>query len=196
MWNTVAQNSSLILGLAISAYTIYLFIETRVTRRRQRYALLRNLQMQSEYFIALAGALSKRAQQVVELYVVNHAGESFPQPGAEKDSLPDEAEKETRWIVSRAEHLLTYQITIDIEKIGSILNRRQMESLLDFMHSHLVYTQVIATRTVDLKAFPKRKGVLWRLAAVAAINIEEVNKQLNALRVSLGITENRSPAVK
>jgi len=190
MWDTLAKNSSLILGLAISAYTVYLIIETRVTRRRQRYALLRNLQMQSEYFVALANSLSKRAQQVVDLYVVKGAGESFPQPGAEKDSLPDEAEKETLWIVSRAEHLLTYQISIDLEKIGSILNKRQMESLLDFMHSHLFYTQVIATRTVDLKAFPKRKGVLWRLAGVAAINIEEVNRQLNVLRASLGITEN------
>ena len=51
MWQSLAENSALLLGLAISVYTVCTFIETRINQHRQRYALLRSLRLQAEYFI-------------------------------------------------------------------------------------------------------------------------------------------------
>jgi hypothetical protein len=189
MWDTLSKNSALILSLAISLYTIYSYIEARIRSQRQRYALLRSLQAQSAYFVSLARALSERAEQVVKLYAEPVRGEAFPTPAAEKDSLPEEAEEVTRWLVSRAEHLLSYEISADIEKLGGILSKEQIDTLLSFIEAHRSYTQILATRTFDLKMFPTKKGVLRRFEGVVTINIEEVNKRLNDFRQSLGIAE-------
>jgi hypothetical protein len=189
MLETLGSHSALILGLVISAYTVYSFAETRVIQRRQRYALLRNVRLQSEYFLTLAHSLSSRSDQVVQLYAKSVAGESFPSPAAEANSLSEEAEPAVRWLVSRAEQILAYQINVDIEKMGSFLDKSQIEALLAFMTARRTYTEVLATRLLDLKAFPRKKGVLVRFAGVTALNIRDVNQELDAFGKSLGLQE-------
>ena len=189
MWKVVAENSALLLGFAISFYTVYSFVETRMAHQRQRYALLRSLRLEAEYFITLARSLSQRAEQVVDLYAKQDKGEAFPSPAAEADSLPDASQAAILWLVARAEHLLSYEFPGEVEELWSMLNKKQIEALLKFMAAYRIYTQVLATRTFDLKMFPRKPGVLRRFAGVVLLNLDDLDKQLDAFGRSLGIRE-------
>ena len=166
MWTTLAQNAALVLGLAISIFTIYTAVQKQVEQRRGRYAMMGRLRADAAYFISLAVALSSRAEQVKELYAPNPPV-GFPSPAAERDSLPEGSQEAVQWLVARAEHLLAYSLPIDIEKAGSMLTRRQIDALLQFLTSFRRDMEILATRTFDLKMFPRKMGVLYRFAAVA-----------------------------
>ena len=189
MWTTAAENSALFLGLAISAYTIYTAVEHHLARRRQRYAWMRRLRVDAEYFVNLAKALSHRAEQVKQIHAPNPPPEGFPSPAAEADSLPEESLSSVQWLVARAEHLLAYPLPIDLKEAGSMLTRRQVEALLKFITSYRVYTQILATRTFDLKIFPRKMGALYRFAGVAYLNLGAVSSDLDAFGASLGLAE-------
>lgn len=195
MWTTAAENSALFLGLALSAYTIYTAVEHRLTLRRQRYAWMRRLRIDAEYFVNLAKSLSHRAEQVKETFAPNPPPEGFPSPAAEKDSLPEESLGSVQWLVARAEHLLAYPLPIDLQQAGSMLTRPQVETLLKFITSYRAYTQVLATRTFDLKMFPRKMGALYRFAGVAYLNIAAVSSDLDAFGASLGEAKSGGEAV-
>ena len=185
MWRTLAENSALILGLAISLYTVYSFIEGWLTRRRQRYALIRNLQEEYSWFTTLASSMNNRAKQVMERHVKIAEGEAWPSPSAEEDDLPDNIVQDVKWLIDRAEHIISYKLPVDVEKLGAILTKRQVEALMQVINAHRVYKEVLATRTIDLEMFPRRKGVLVRFQAVAA-GFEEIKKHLPMFAASLG----------
>jgi hypothetical protein len=120
MWIELAKDGGLVLGTAISIYTIYSFVETRIPRRRQQYALLKNVYEEFSYFIGLSFALATRANQAKEVYKQYLDG-SYPAPAADKDMLPKEAEMLARWLVKRANHLIGYPIPVDVEKLGALV---------------------------------------------------------------------------
>lgn len=187
MWSELIKNGGLVLGLAISIYTIYSFVETRVLRRRQQYALLKNVHEEFSYFLVLASALANRANQAEKLYEQYLDG-SFPDPAADRDELPEDAETIGRWLVKRASHLISYPITIDIEKLGAILNRRQTDTLFELMAVRRVYIQVLTTRAMDLETFPRRPGILARFVGVAHLNVSALNEKLKAFAKALGLS--------
>jgi hypothetical protein len=191
MWEALATNAGAVLGLAISIYTIYSFAEARALRKRRQYAFLRHLHEQLSYFVALSRSLSHRAQQVMDLYSEHYQNRSFPNPGAEPDELPNTAEANTRWLVERAEHLLAYPVLLDVEKLGEMLNRRQIDTLLEMENQRRIYLQALTTRTMDLRAFPRRRGVLARFAGVAHLNIGPLDQSLASFAESLGLRSNR-----
>lgn len=119
----LARNGGLVLGLAISLYTIYSFVEAQVLRRRQQHAMLKNVYEEFSYFLVLASSLAKRADQVRKQYQP-YLGGPYAAPAADKDELPEDAEPLGRWLVRRADYLTSYPITIDVEKLGAKLNQR------------------------------------------------------------------------
>jgi hypothetical protein len=187
MWSELIKNGGLVLGLAISIYTIYSFVETRVLRRRQQHALLKNVHEEFSYFLVLASALANRADQAKKLYEHYLKG-SYPAPAADKDELPEDAETVGRWLVKRANHLVGSPITIDVEKMGAILNRRQAHALFELMAARRAYIQVLNTRAMDLDAFPRRPGVLARFVGVAHLNVSVLNDKLKAFAKALGLS--------
>lgn len=106
MWIELAKNGGLVLGLAISIYTVYSFIETRVLRRRQQYALLKNVYEEFSYFVVLASSLANRADQVKKV-CEHYLDGSYLDPAAERDELPEDAETPGQWLVKRANHLIS-----------------------------------------------------------------------------------------
>ena len=192
MWSELIKNGSLVLGLAISIYTIYSFVEVRVLRRRQQYALLKNVYEEFSYFLVLASALDSRANQAKKQYE-QYLNGSYPAPAADKDELPEDAETLGRWLVKRANHLISYPITIDVEKIGAILNRRQADTLFELMAARREYVQVLNTRATDLDAFPRRPGVLARFVGVAHLNVSPLNEKLKAFAEALGLSAPELP---
>ena len=192
MWLELAGNGGLILGLAISIYTIYSFVEARILRRRQQFALLRNVYEELSYFHALASALAKRAEQTGEIFKQDLAG-SYPSPAADEDRLPESAEALASWLVRRANHLIGYSIHVDVERLGAVLDRRQAEALFRLIAARRVYVQVLATRAMDLEAFPRRPGVLARFIGVVNVNVHDLNERLEDFAGALGLT---TPALR
>jgi len=187
MWEEITKHSGIVLGLAISIYTIYAHVEKRVLRRRRQYALLRNLHQEVAYFSDLASNLARRADQVKTRYQPKYVGRPLPYEPTDNDALPQEAEVSSLWLVRRAKHLIDYKLRLDIEKLGEMLHRGQMEALFDLLTARRVYIQVLATRAMDLEAFPRSSDALIRFAAVADLNIESVKSKLNAFATSLGL---------
>ena len=187
MWERAATLAALFLGLAISAHTIYAIIESRLVHERQKYALVRNLQLEVEYLTTLAGSLSNRAEQVIDAYAPRVAGEGFPPPATEQDTLPPEAAKEVGWLVKRAQHLIAFDVPIDVDRLGNFLNRTEIEAIIGLAQAIRTYKQVLETRTIDLEIFPRRKGVLHRFAGVAKLNIGMISDTLGQAQKTLGI---------
>lgn len=187
MWEEIAKHSGIILGLAISIYTVYTQIEKRVLRRRRQYALLRELHHEVAYFSELATNLGRRAEQVVTRYQPKYVGRALPYEPTEADALPAEAQVATLWLVRRAKYMIEYRLRLDIEKLGEMLHRGQLEALFDLLAARRAYIQVLATRAMDLEAFPRSSDALIRFAAVAQLNIGAVRSRLDAFAASLGL---------
>lgn len=188
MFETILKNVALLLGLAISAHTIWSVVELRVTRRRQRHALLRALALKYEWFAVMAGSLNGRANKVVAKHAPADAGETWPNPADEKDTLSDEAVEDVKWLVERAEHLLDYELPLDLEKLGGMLTKGQVDALLEFVRSQQQYLEVLRTRTIDLRMFPRKKGVLHRFTLLTAgPNLKNMGDRLNAFQRALGV---------
>lgn len=185
VWLDLAKNGGLVLGLTISIYTVYSLVETRILRRHQQYALLKNVYAEFSYFIGLASSLAKRATQAEKLYAQSLNG-NYPAPAADQDTLPEDAERVSHWLVLRANHLTDYALPIEIEKLGATLNRQQMDALFALIAARRVYVQVLTTRAMDLEAFPRRPGVFARFVGVADLNVVDLNEKLNAFAKTLG----------
>jgi hypothetical protein len=185
MWKAIGESSALILGLAISLHTLYAIVSTDLTHRRQRYALTQSMQLQAEYFATLARSLAKRSEQVIALRSPISQGEGYADPAKEADSLPPEAEADTQWLVDRAEHIVNYPVPIDVEKLGNFLNRRQVDAAIALVRAIDTYKQVLETRMIDLKHYPRKKGVLVRFTGVAILNINSITRRVEELSKAL-----------
>jgi hypothetical protein len=189
VWERLAESGTLVLGLAISLYTVYTAGEARILRRRRQYAFLKHLDQNLKYFGGLASHLGRRARQVKELYDDPERQPGFPNPVAEESSLPDSVEPVSRWLVQRVRHMMDYEASLDVESVAGMLNRRQMDALLAVVAARRTYLTVLYTRTMDLEAFPRKLGVLMRFIAVTHLNAEELNEKLRTFSASLGQQE-------
>jgi hypothetical protein len=179
------NSGAVILGLAISLYTVYSFVDARISRNRRRYALLQQVSAELDHFIGLALGLSGRAQQAMDLYAPHFKAGAFPAPASEADSLPHEAEATSRWLAARAKQLVDYQMPLDIDQIGAILSRRQADALFALLKERRNYLRALSTRAIDLEAFPLRPGVFKRFAVVAIVNVDPMRTRLAAFARSL-----------
>src|SRR5688572_25772826 len=125
MWREIGDLSQLVLGIAIAVYTIYEFATRHFERRRQQYMLQRTLDGELSYFLALAHSLAHRSEQTVEAMPAVDESAGFANPAKEEDSLPDSFVARSHWLVDRAERLAAYRFSIDVEQIGTMLNRSQ-----------------------------------------------------------------------
>ena len=166
---------------------MYTFVETRLLRRRQQYALLKNVYEEFSYFCGLASSLANRATQAEKLYE-QHFKVPYPAPAADQDALPEDAERVGRWLVKRANHLTSYPLPMEIEKLGAVLNRRQADALFALIAARRVYVQVLTTRAMDLDAFPRRPGVFARFVGVAHLNVFSLNENLKAFANALSLS--------
>jgi hypothetical protein len=157
-WGLLAENGGAVLGIALSLYTVFSTVDGHLRRRRERHALLRQLREEVSYFVLLARHLAKRSEQVVAFYKIPLV--AHPEPAADEDSLPSTAAEHVKWLVSRARHLTEYPLAIDVKELASMLNTRQIDRLLDVKKAQRIYLQVLATRMLDLEAFPRRPGVV------------------------------------
>lgn len=180
-------HGGVVLGIAISLYTIYSYVDARITHQRQQYALLRQIDSEFEYFIGMADSLANRAQQVERHYADQLARNSFPDPVRDGDSLPADAEITAKWLTARARLLSENHIPLDIEKVGAILNREQADALFDLLQARRVYLEVLSSRATDLEAFPRRPGVLKRFVGVAVLNVASMREKKQAFAASLGL---------
>src|SRR5438067_1660574 len=111
------KNGGIVVGVVISVYTAYMAIDGYLRRRRQQYALLKYLHSEFSYFLVLASSLANRAKQAKQLYPQHLTGD-YPNPAKDQDSLPQDAEIVSRWLVKRANHMIEYDLPIDVEKLG------------------------------------------------------------------------------
>lgn len=65
MWKTALENSALILGIAISIYTVYLAVDRFLLRRRQHKAIIRSLQIKAKYMIFWQNYLLKEHNKLL-----------------------------------------------------------------------------------------------------------------------------------
>ena len=91
------------------------------------------------------------------------------------------------FMVKRAKHMIEYEIPIDVEKLGEILNKAQIDSFLEVMQERRIYLQVLTTRMLDLEAFPLKPGVFVRFVGVAQLNVAGMNEKLGIFAKSLGL---------
>ena len=185
MWEDLGEGSELVLGIAIALHTLYQFATHYFEQQRQRQALIRTLHAELSYFLSLAGSLAGRASQAVEALRAHLDAQGFPDPAKEADSMPESALPLAAWLVDRAERLAAYRFSVDVEQIGSMLNRRQIDALMNFLDAHRRYVEILMTRALDLKAFPRKRGVLRRFAGVVLLNIDSLKREFAILAVLL-----------
>jgi len=185
VWRLATEFSGVILGGGLFVNTIYMFSENRVRNSRRRHALLRLLHDEFSYFSGLAEHLGRRARQARQELFPDYSVGAYPNPAEEQDTLPREAAKLSQWLVGRAEHLANYKFSADIESASSMLSKNQNDALLDFLKAHRIYTEVLMTRTLDLKSFPLKEGVFVRFVGAAQLNTDEVREALQVFKGSL-----------
>ena len=54
-----------------------------------------------------------------------------------------------------------------------------------FLDAHRRYVEILMTRALDLKAFPRKRGVLRRFAGVVLLNIDSLKREFAILAVLL-----------
>lgn len=182
------NSGAVVLGIAISLYTLYSFVDVRITRNRQRYALLQQVNAELDHFIGLALGLSGRAQQAIDLYAQYFKSGAFPDPAREADGLPNEAEATSRWLATRAKQIVGHEMPLDINQIAAILNRQQADALFALLKERRTYLRALSTRASDLEAFPLRAGVFKRFAVVAIVNVDPMRTGLSEFARSLAQT--------
>ena len=90
--------------------------------------------------------------------------------------------------MKRANHLISYPMPLDVEKLGALLNRRQTDTFFRLLAARRVYIQVLTTRALDLDALPRRPGVFVRFISVAQLNVSELNENLKLFALTLGLS--------
>lgn len=175
MWKAALENSALVLGLAISLYTVYSVVAGIVAQRRERRALLGHLKIRFEYFITLAESFAERAQKVFEKHHVDI-------PSAAYVKLPDAAKEDVAVLLLRASHLIEFEISWDSEKIGAILNEQQIAHFLQVMKQLQVFREVFTVRANELKLQPDNAAALSRLSTVAGWNLATLKEQYQGFK--------------
>jgi hypothetical protein len=182
------QSGEVLLGLGVLLYTAFAMTATRNAARRQRYMLLKQLNDDMEYFIALALALAARARQVEQLYATQLAQPGHPDPAHDDDSLPESAERISAWLVARARQLAGQEIGRNLHTVAGTLTRSQADALFALLEARRVYVEVLATRATDLAAFPRRPGVLKRFVGAADLNVGGLRELLDEFADSLELS--------
>lgn len=171
MWANLLENSALLLGFAISLYTIYSAVDGILIRRRQRLATVRGLRTKLKYLFTLAESF---AQLVGTTHKKHIKGDV-----RDKDPLPEEARDDVDFLLLRASHLLEFNIEWESESIGSALTEAQLEAFLGFVEKYQLYREVLTVRINHIKNFPHLAKPLAILLMPATLNLEAMKKTYN-----------------
>lgn len=166
--NTLLENSALVLGLAISLYTIYAATDSFLVRRRQKLAVIRTLQSKIKYLLTLANSFADLAKNTKDKYIKGDV--------RDKDPMPDEAKEDVEFLLLRGMHLLDFQVEWESESLATALTEAQLELFMKFVEAHQVYWEVLTVRINHLEKFPHLAKPLALLVLPATLNLQDMNK--------------------
>lgn len=179
MWKSILDNAALILGIAISAHTVYAIVRSHVVYLRERRALLADITLQLDMFFSLTAFLAGKAQRFEERY-------STGGPPV-FENLSDEALLDLEGVRARAEHVLSHPPKWDLIRVGAILNKKQFDLFVPFMEKFNLYWNRLELRLHEFKASPKRDGAFGRfLASASLIDDDNVRDAFREFEKAIG----------
>jgi len=164
MWTNLLENSALLLGLAISAYTLYSAVDGIIIRRRQRLAAMRGLRTKLKYLFTLANSFAQLVGTTVEKHIKGDV--------RDKDPFPEDARDDVNLLLLRGLHLLEFKIEWESESLGRALTEAQLEAFLNFVEKYQLYREVLTVRINHIKNFPNLAKPLAILEMPATHNFE------------------------
>lgn len=169
---SLAENAALVLGLAISVYTIYAAAEAWVQRQRSRRALLEGLRSELARLLQLTAIVAVKADQL--------SARMLQQGPSTADAIDLAA------LRARVDHLVQRGHRWDLEHLGPILNRRQLGAFLQLTDALDLYRTRLTLRTAEYDAAPDRDGALARfLSSAGLVDDVDLRDRLAAFEKSL-----------
>ena len=136
-----------------------------------------------EYLVSLAESFANLAQSTWDKYSVKI--------DTHEEKLPEKSIDDIEILMMRANHVLQYTIDWQLEKIGPILKRNQLDALIRLTKSYQTYREVLTVRLKRLERKQDNAADLSRLSAVAGLNMASLKKSYLDLAEELG-KSNRS----
>lgn len=180
--------AALILGLGISAHTVFAIARNYIRDRREARALAEQLRLEFEILVELISILRGKANRFNEKYRLTTGGPNDYQ-------LSDQAKLDLEILKTRATRIVEAEPEIDLPKVCASLKRRQMNVLVEFLGAFQLYRQRLATRLEEFKSAPAQPGVLGRFIACCALD-ESLSEKLSRVREKLGVKGARANAAK
>ncbi len=170
MWKTALENSALILGIAISIYTVYSAFDRFLLRRRQNKVTIRSLCVKTKYLLSLAVILAKRTSETVEKYKAHFESES------KSVELPEGFRDDIAGLLNLTFHILGLKLEWNEEKLCSALTDGQLDAVLKFLDSHQSYHDILTFRAKQLELSPDNFEQLKLLKGFANWNLVIMKK--------------------
>lgn len=167
--NTLFENAALLLGLAISLYTVYSAVDSYLIRRRRRMVTRLGLLTRLKYLFTLAGVFSKMADKTTRKYTEGRV--------RDKDKLPEDAHDDVELLLLHGSHLIDFDVNWDLEKLGDALTTEQLGAFLEFMKIHLAFREVLTVRVRHVENFPDLAKPLAFLNTATAMNLEKMHQK-------------------
>jgi hypothetical protein len=152
----LASNAALVLGLAISLYTIFSAAESWLTRQRGRRALLEGFRAELARLLQLTAIVAAKADGI---------GERMRNEGLSAADVRTDLAA----LRARVEHLTSRGHRWDPATLGPLLNRRQLAAYLRLVDGLDLYRTRLTLRTAEYEAAPDRDGTLTRFLASAGL---------------------------
>jgi hypothetical protein len=163
LWKDVLDHAAIILGIAISAYTIYSIIHSHIERTREFRLILEEFRLEFEVLLQLISILSVKAKNFQEL----HLGKAV-QGDQLRPSM--EAKAYLKLIEARAQQILTLTPKLDLPRSGIRLSKKQLDLLIAFLESFRLYRTRLELRLQEYKATPDSLDVLTRFISSAELD--------------------------
>ncbi len=181
----ILQLAGLLLGLGISAHTIFSIGRNYIRGSREARALAEQLRLEFDVLVELISILKGKADRFNEKY-----WKSADQGYGE---LSDEAKLSLEILTTRATQIEKTETKFDLPKLGAGLNKRRMDILLDFLGAFQLYRLRLAMRLEEFRAAPAQPGTLARFVSCCVLD-ENLSGKLASVREKLGTAHTAPPA--
>jgi hypothetical protein len=108
--NGLLEYAALVLGLAISLYTVYSAIDNLLIRRRQKMAVVRTLRTKLKYLFTLADSFAALVNKTREKHIKGDV--------RDRDPMPEGAQDDVELLLLRGAHLLDFDVEWESESLG------------------------------------------------------------------------------
>jgi hypothetical protein len=177
LWKDALDHAAIILGIAISAYTIYSIIHSHIERTREFRLVLEEFRLEFEVLLQLISILSVKAENFQKLH--------FERPAqGDQLRLSMEAKAYLKLIEARAQQILTLTPKLDLPRSGIRLSKKQLDLLIAFLESFRLYRTRLELRLQEYQATPDSHDVLARFISSAELD-ENTSDKFMAFKKSL-----------